>query len=405
MPWITTDFPTQLELDSCVTCGLCLPHCPTFRITGKETASPRGRLAAMAAVGDGLLDIDDTFESIMGNCLQCRACEAACPSLVPFGRAMEGTRIEIATQRPDRVRKVRSRLYDRVLTSRPALRLASLGAAVGQRVGAHRIGPGRRLAGLRRLPLRSASVSGTVIRRQGGSIGTAAVLSGCVMDVWFADVHRATIELLSRGGYDVVVPETQTCCGALAAHDGDAATTRRVAAVNVAAFADADVIVADAAGCGAHLADYGHWVEGGADMAARVLDVTVVVARLIDQGRLPTIPGPSGAVAIQDPCHLRHAQRVVEEPRRVLRAGGYEVREIDPLGLCCGAAGMYTLLERDTSEELGRRKAAQILDSGSLVVASANPGCEMQLRTHLGSGFTIRHPIELYLDSLDKADS
>ncbi len=397
MAWVTDDAPTQVELDSCVTCGLCLPHCPTFRLTGDETASPRGRLTAMAAVADGIAGVDDTFADMMGFCLQCRACEVVCPSMVPFGRAMEGARIEIATQRPSTTRRLRHRLLDRVLPSRRLLRLATMGAAVAQRVRLDRTSVGRRLAGLRRLPLRPTSSVGL---RTSGHGRTAAVLAGCVMDPWFSGVHEATIALLRRAGWDVVVPEAQTCCGALAAHDGAAASARRLAETNLAAFAAADIVVVDAAGCAAHMKEYGHWVDGGDDLAERVRDVTEIVAAHLDDGSLPRLPERNVDVAVQDPCHLRHAQRITLEPRNIVAAAGYQVREIDPKGLCCGAAGLYTLLETDTSMELGRQKADQVTVTGARIVASANPGCEMQLRSHLGGGYRILHPIELYHEAL-----
>jgi glycolate oxidase iron-sulfur subunit len=173
-----------------------------------------------------------------------------------------------------------------------------------------------------------------------------------------------------------------------------------MAAANITAFAGYDLVVADAAGCSAHLAGYAHWGEGGDLLAARTRDATVVVAELIAAGRLPELPGDRGEVGVQDPCHLRHAQRVTAEPRRILTAAGYRTVEIDPAGMCCGAAGIYMVTHPGTSDELGCRKADQVRDAGVLLVASANPGCEMQLRTHLGREVRIAHPIELYHEAL-----
>ncbi len=314
---------------------------------------------------------------------------------------MEGTRIEIAAQRPSRARKLRHRLLGIVLPNRFTLRIVTAVAALAQRLRVDRLKPGRRLTGLRRLPLMPSTITGTT-RSGEGSRGTAAVLAGCVMDVWFADVHEATIDLLRRGGYDVVVGRAQTCCGALAAHDGDAAGARRLAAANIAALADADVIVVDAAGCGAHMKEYGHWGEGGEAIALRVRDVTEIVADLIADGSLPTLSDSRGPVAVQDPCHLRHAQRITEEPRAILRAAGHTVTEIDPKGYCCGAAGLYTILEAEAANALGSQKAEQVRVTGVTTVASANPGCEIQLRTHLGAGYDIRHPVELYHTALEE---
>jgi len=401
MSWVTPHAPRPDELDSCVTCGLCLPMCPTFRLTGSEAASPRGRLAAMSAVAAGTAEVDQRFEDVMSFCLQCRACEPVCPSVVPFGRAMEGTRTEIAVQRPTRARRFRALLLGRGLGSRATIRVASFFAALGQRLRLHRL-PMRilgRSSGLRRIPFVAGSRIGVSRPAQGEAIGTAALLAGCVQDPWFGGVNEAAIELLSMAGYDVSVPEAQTCCGALAAHDGAAAAAERLAATNAEAFAGFDVIVATAAGCSAHLAGYAEW-DGDSGTAERSVDITVAVARAIADGRLPVLSPRNQPVAIQDPCHLRHAQRVVDEPRRIVRAAGYEPVEIDAKGLCCGAAGLYVLSQPDTSDELGRRKADQVRGAGATLVASANPGCEMQLRSHLGSDYTVRHPIEIYADAL-----
>ncbi len=400
--WQTRWAPTAAELSACVECGLCLPHCPTFRLTGDETASPRGRLNAMSAVARGDLPLDRTFADVMGFCLQCRACEAACPSLVPFGRAMEGARAEVAAALP-RDGRLRRRAVGRWLGRRRLVGFATFAAAVGQRLGGAQWLPGRLgsgLRGLRRLPMRRRTSLGRVAGP--GQAETVGLLAGCVMDPWFPAVHEATIDVLTAAGYRVVVPAGQTCCGALAMHDGAADDAARLAAVNLAAFAGCDLVVADAAGCSAHLRGYRHVADDGEALASRALDATVLVARAIAEGRLPTLPANGRRVAIQDPCHLRHAQRVLEEPRAILRAAGYEVVEIDPDGLCCGAAGVYSLVRPEASRDLGRRKAAQVEATGVDLVASANPGCEIQLRGHLRGGISVMHPIEVYAGALER---
>lgn len=219
------------------------------------------------------------------------------------------------------------------------------------------------------------------------------------MDSWFGEVNRAAEDLLTRAGYEVISPPNQTCCGALAAHDGAIPEAIRLARKNVEAFRDFDLVVATAAGCSAHLRDYGHFIDG-TKLAGDARDVTEVVAGLIEAGHLPRLDRPLGDVAVQDPCHLRHAQRIMAAPRTILTAAGYTPVEIDPDGLCCGAAGIYSLLRPAASTELGRRKADQVRASGSNLVASANPGCELQLRFQLGRTYRIAHPIELYLEAL-----
>ena len=408
MGWETEHPPSTEALNTCIQCGLCLPACPTFRITGREDQSPRGRLTVMAAVDAGLGPLDDTVAAMLDSCLGCRACEAICPSLVPYGEIFEAVQAEVSLTRLGPARTVRHLVLSRGLASRFFLGVATLGAGLLQRLRAAWAVP-RRLRGgfdgVRRLAGRGPRAKGGAWEPLGPPVGTVGLLSGCVMDEWFRPVHRATIEVLTAAGWRVVAPEAQTCCGALAAHDGDRSGAERLAAINVAAFADVDVVVSNAAGCGAHLESYGHMTSGGEDLAARAKDVTELVAEAIADGRLPTFPPGRGPVAVQDPCHLRHAQRVVEAPRAVIRAAGHEPVEIDPAGLCCGAAGTYSLLQPEMAAELGRRKAGQVRASGAPVVASANPGCEMQLRSHLAGDVGVVHPVELYAQALRSADA
>lgn len=407
MGYRTIDAPTATELSACVQCGLCLPHCPTFRLTGKESASPRGRLSAMRAVLEGHAEIDSAFDEAISFCLGCRACESVCPGLVPYGRVLEGARAELVAQRPSRARRLRGFGLGRVLPNRWLVGMGTTAMTVAQRAGVGRLGgmAGRALNGLRRLEFGRRSWVGRTVDPEGSPRGTAMLVAGCVMDEWFGPVHDATVALLTRAGYRVEVPEAQTCCGALAAHDGHADTARRLAAQNVVAFAGADLVLVDAAGCSAHLKEYGHLTSGGAEFSSRVRDVTEVVAELIADGSLPTLESNGTRVAIQDPCHLRHAQRIVAEPRAILRAAGFDPVEIDPDGLCCGAAGIYTVLRPQASSELGRMKAAQVKAVGVSAVASANPGCEMQLRASLGRDVRVAHPIEWYHERLSASDT
>ena len=408
MGWITEHAPHPDGLASCIQCGLCLPSCPTFRLTGLETASPRGRLTAMSAVAAGR-PIDSRFAEIMGACLQCRACEVVCPAFVPFGRSMEGARAEIAAQLPGTGRRLRRLVTARLLRSRRTIRVATTLVALAQAIRIRKVAPRPirgPLTGIRRLSGRPGSVVGTVKPAHGESRGVAALLAGCVMDEWFGDVHNATIELLTRSGYDVVVPPAQTCCGALAAHDGWADEARDMAAANVTALGGADLVVVNAAGCSAHMKEYDHWAENGAGLAAKVLDVTEVIAGAIAEGRLPHLEETGDTVSVQDPCHLRHVQRITDQPRAILAAAGLRTIEIDPAGQCCGAAGIYSLLEPELSGRLGKAKAEQIRGAGSALVSSANPGCEIQLRSHLtdlGVRARVAHPVEIYWERLSNS--
>jgi glycolate oxidase iron-sulfur subunit len=357
----------------------------------------------MRAVAGDLVPVDDAFEDMMSFCLQCRACEAACPSLVPFGRAMEGARTELAAQRNDSGRRLRHELLGRLVASPRLLRLGFESTRLARRTGAIQLIPAplrSALAGMRPVTDQAPPMRGTVRPAHGEQIGAVALLAGCVMESWFAGVHEATVALLTRAGYRVVVPAQQTCCGALAAHDGDARRARRLAGRNVRALQGVDLVVSDAAGCSAHLKEYGEWAgDAGAILAGRARDITEVIATAIDDGLLPKLPVDRGVVAVQDPCHLRHAQRIFDAPRVIVSAAGYQPVDLAD-DQCCGAAGLYSMLNPETSHQLGENKAAQIRRVGSTVVASANPGCEMQLRAHLETWYRVAHPVELYWEAI-----
>jgi glycolate oxidase iron-sulfur subunit len=400
MTWVTVDRPTSEELDACVQCGLCLPVCPTFRLTGRETASPRGRLQAMSAVENGIVDVDETFAGIIDFCLGCRACEPVCPGMVPYGRVLEGARAEIVSQVPGRQRR-RGWIQGSVIPSRGVMRAGAGLFSMAQSLGLTGLAPKkyeRIVGGARRLRGRPGPSIGHIGGT--GEAGTVGLLSGCIQDQWFRPVNQAAIDLLEMAGHRVEVPKGQTCCGALAAHDGKAKESHKMAAINVAAFAGYDIVVATGAGCSAHLGGYEHWDANGESVGGVSVDVTVAIARAIDDGRLPQLDTPRGQIAIQDPCHLRHAQGVIREPRRILEAAGYEVAESDEVAFCCGAAGLYTILQPEASAQLGNQKADQIRSTGVTRVASANPGCEMQLRSYLEDDYEIAHPIEWYLAAL-----
>lgn len=394
MGWVTEHAPSPEGLASCVQCGLCLPVCPTFRLTGRETASPRGRLQAMTAVQDGQAVVDSTFAGILDFCLGCRACEPVCPGMVPYGQLLEGARAEIVAQSPVRSTPVRRWVLGRAIPSSRVLGMATATLRMLRRAHLMSFMPRR----LRRSARGLRSDFGRALsgqRPETGANGSVGLLTGCVQEQWFSDVNTAALKLLELAGVEVFVPEGQTCCGALAAHDGQADAAKRLADVNRMAFRDAERVVATAAGCSAHLRD--------AD-PGRAMDISVLVSELIDSGQLPVLSIGSGPVVVQDPCHLRHAQRVISEPRNILAAGGFDLVELDDDAMCCGAAGLYAVLEPEASQRLGEKKAALVVATGESLVASANPGCEIQLRSLLGPDIRIAHPIELYLEAIEKSD-
>ena len=398
--WVEADAPTDVDLSSCVACGLCLPHCPTYRLTGEESASPRGRIAAMRSVAEGTSVVDDTFAGFMDLCLVCRACEDVCPSHVPFGRMMERARVQVEPLRTRRARFVRWIGLDLILPHPALLRAATLLQPIARPFLPRRmraLAP-RRTSPLARLPRLTEPPAGVDVR------GTVAVLSGCVQDRWFHEVNRATIRVLARNGWRVVVPREQRCCGALAAHNGRLDTARGLARRNAEAFAAVDHVIVNSAGCSAHMQDYGELVEGTA------LPVHDLMAFLDDFGLVETPPNALAdpVVAYHDACHALRAQGIRSQPRSVLRQiPGTQIIEIANGDRCCGAAGLYNVLEPEMSGALMRQKAEAVRDAGVRVVASANPGCTMQIAAGLRDldvDVEVVHPVEL-LDRAYRATS
>jgi glycolate oxidase iron-sulfur subunit len=395
--WRPGDAPTDADIASCVACGLCLPHCPTYRLTGEESASPRGRIAAMRAVAEGRAELDDSFTEFMDLCLSCRACEDVCPSHVPFGRMMERARAQIEPDRGAPTRVLRTAGLDWTLSRNWAITAAAAFGPVVRPLLPKRMArlvPRVRLRELLR-PLPA------VTEPRGTRRGTVALLSGCVQDRWFRPVNRATIRVLGRNGWRVLVPREQACCGALSAHYGHLDASRRLARRNVRVFGDGvDHVVSNAAGCGAHLKQYGELLE---DDSAELLSrgARDVLELLADEGFEPPAEssGSVSRVAYQDACHALRAQGIFRQPRDVLGSiPGLELAEIRNGDRCCGAAGLYNVLQPEMSRELARDKVHAIAETGVATVATANPGCAMQLAAALreaGAHVRVVHPVEL----------
>ena len=383
------------ELSACVQCGLCLPHCPTYRVTGEEAASPRGRIALMRTVQQGGAAVDDAFVSYMDACVQCRACEPACPSGVPFGRLMERTRETLAATRPTYVPRWR-RLAYRLLAHHGLLIGGSKVMAVAQRARVLPRSLSGRLGLPGRLPLRQPA-----LRPSGDDVW---LFTGCVMDGWERRVHASATRVVEATGVGVQFPRIRRgagCCGALAAHAGLVGDARRMAAAVMASMpGDAPVLV-DSAGCGAAMKEYGELVGTDAARAfsRRVQDVHEWLAPRLD--RLPAaVRRVPGSVAVHDPCHLRNVQRVHGTVRTVLRPYVDAMVELDDEGLCCGAGGAYAALHPDMAGQIRARKLESIRRSGATIVASANPGCTLHLAAAVPRGVTVRHPIELIDEAL-----
>lgn len=410
------DPPDWEGLLDCVHCGICLPQCPTYRVLEQEMDSPRGRLYLMRAATEGRIGLTENFVLHMDRCLGCRACETACPAGVPFGRLIEETRGQIERRIPRPLaRRLLGRLVLGVFPERRRLGALLVLLRLYQESGLQRLVRASgllrrfpRLAAMDRLLPPGAGASPVALPAEtaprGVARGTVALLEGCVQAQLFPDVNRATVSLLGRAGYRVLVPPGQGCCGALHLHWGDRAGGRARARRNVAAFADADWIATTSAGCGAAMREYGHLLPGdvgAARHAARVRDVSELLAE--------ALPGPRRrldlTVTYHEPCHLAHGQRVREAPRALLRAiPGVRLVELAESDLCCGSAGVYNLMEPGIAGRLLERKLEHVLATGASVVVTGNPGCLLQLRMGLAArGLAIRacHPVELLAWSVE----
>jgi glycolate oxidase iron-sulfur subunit len=399
-------YPQTLD---CVHCGMCLPVCPTYRETGRETSSPRGRVALMRGVAEGRLPLSPVVAEEAYLCLGCRACETACPSGVRFGALLEATRAEIerAVLRSGLARTVEWAAL-RQLVAHPA-RLRALVSLLGvaQRLRLDRAAFPFLPRALRELhaamprvpPHRERRALPDVTLATGPRRGRVGLFVGCVMPELFGRVHQATLRVLRANGFDVIVVRGQGCCGALHAHAGDVETAHALARANVAAFgrSKVDAVVVNSAGCGAALRELGEWLPGeGEPLAGRVRDVCEL---LHEAGLRPPTRELALRVCYDDPCHLVHGQRVAEAPRALLRQiPGVELVPHDDPTSCCGAAGIYNLTHRAMSQAVLARKLDALAAAAPDVIATGNPGCLMQIEQGFrarGLRARVAHPIEL----------
>ncbi len=411
------DVPDDDLLRDCVHCGMCLPTCPTYRLTGQEASSPRGRLWLMAAVADGRLDLlDPEFDEQMYQCLNCRACEAVCPSGVHYGPLVEASRSQLEQHRP---RPLWQRVGRKVGLDFPFSRVGRMRAMVRglrlyQQTGLASVL--RRTGVLRLLRLDTLEamlppisepplVAGKERWPANAARTTVDLFNGCIMGTVFSNVNRATGRVLAHNQVTTEVPAGQQCCGALHVHSGMMDSARNLARTNIDAFegdGQAPIIVT-AAGCGAALKEYGFllkddpvYAERAQQFSDRVQDVSEYLAH---RDLVPPPNEVDGTVTYQEPCHLAHAQRISAEPRRLLaQVPGLKLQEMRESSLCCGSAGIYNIIRKDMADDLGDRKAGHIIDTCAGCVVTANPGCHMQLRTSLhrnGSDMPVRHIVEI----------
>ena len=406
-------------LDDCVHCGFCLPACPTYRSWSEEMDSPRGRIDLMRGLAEGRIAWTDAVVSHFDRCLGCMGCMPACPSGVRYDVLIEETRarIEANVRRPlfDRLhRAMLFALFPHPERLRAVAGLLRLYAATGLRrlvrsSGVLKILP-RRLAQLEALAPDAARAPESMdlparVEAKGPRRYRVGLVAGCVQRVFFPGVNAATLRTLAAEGCEVVVPQAQGCCGALSMHAGRDREGREFAKELIAAFEgeNLDAIIVNAAGCGSNLKDYGRllgdepgWAERAAAFAGKVRDVSEFLAALPPVAVRHPIPL---RVAYHDACHLAHAQGIRAEPRALLRGiPGLELLEVPEGESCCGSAGIYNLVEPASADEIGARKAEQVLSTKPDLLASANPGCTLQIGKMLaarGISIPAAHPIEI----------
>lgn len=389
---MSTDFKrlSDDDLATCVHCGLCLDACPTFRVTGLETESPRGRIYLMTQWKRGNLAFDEEQVKHIDLCLGCRTCEAVCPSGVPYGRIIEAGRADVEDARRPSFKRVVSRVALRQLVGHPTrLRLAGNATRFAQRAGLTSVARAGRM--LPQLRARYCPPDGGIAEPFGQRKYRVAFLVGCVMPILYPQSHYAAIKLLQLAGCEVWFPANERCCGALFAHNGDLKGAERLRDHNIAVYnsRDFDALVVDSAGCGAHLKDFYPLLKG------RVRDLTEWLAEV-------GLPEPKRELEIkvtyQDACHLAHAQKIKKQPRDLLRAlPGISLKEMRHPDICCGAAGLYSTLEPQMSQRVLDQKLEDVLGTGADVLTVANPGCQMQLEAGLrarGSTMKVEHIAE-----------
>jgi glycolate oxidase iron-sulfur subunit len=428
-----TDKPKYDDYARCVHCGLCLNHCPTYRLWGQEADSPRGRIRQMLLVDQGRLEVGDTFVEHIDRCLDCRACETVCPSGVEYGKLVELARAQIEQKytRAFASRFLRNLVYRGLLPYPNRIAAVARWARLYQTTGLAWVARRSGILRLLRLSEREQLLPpidrdfffrecGKTFPAHGRRRARVAFFAGCMAQVTFSELNRATIRVLEANGCEVVVPAAQVCCGGLAAHAGMRDIARSLARKNFEAFRapDFDAIITNAAGCGSTLKEYaqlfasesdegaGTGVAEAREFSRRVRDVTEFLAEIGLTAKL----NPSALrVTYQDSCHLAHGQKIRQAPRQLVSAvPGVELIEMPFADQCCGSAGVYNVTQTGTSLELLKQKMDCARQTQAQVIVTANPGCLLQLRAGASihrTGQEVLHVIELLDRALSPAQA
>lgn len=421
------------QLTNCMRCGFCLPACPTFRETGLEQESPRGRIALMKAVVDGLMEAEQSFQEQMSHCLGCRACEPACPADVKYGQLIEQARdaIEDHTAHSIPVKGLRKVMLQGMFPHQGRMKWLGRSLAFYQKSGLRKLARGTGIMHLFPKHLREMEQIlpkatgkgvveriGTVYPAKGKTIARVALFRGCIMDVLFAETNVNTVKLLSEAGFEVVIPNEQVCCGALHAHSGELDLAKALARTNLSVFKEAGVeyIVSNAGGCGALLVEYDHLLHEDTEyhalakwFASRVIDVSKL---LMDHGRIPVFADTStsadGPITItyQDSCHLRNVMKSASAPRQLMRQiANVQFVEMKEADRCCGSAGIYNVTQPEMAGEILEHKMVHANRTEARYLLSSNPGCILQMKLGVqkhgnSSRMEVKHIVDFLYERL-----
>ncbi|WP_409294609.1 (Fe-S)-binding protein [Peribacillus sp. SCS-26] len=405
---ISEEFKVRMDEDellNCMRCGFCLPSCPTYIASGNDEAqSPRGRIALMKAVADGIIDWDGDVDRSLSQCLGCRACEPVCPSGVKYGHLLEEARDIIHQNKKHSapVRAVRNTVFNGLFPRQDRMRqltgLIGLYQSSGLQHAVRKIGflklfPGNLEQMEKTLPAvprrRELSKRPQYLEPDGKKTARVAFFSGCLMDTLFLKTNDRTMKLLQLAGCEIVIPENQACCGALHGHSGEKEGAKELARRNILAFEElhADYIITNAGGCGAFLKDYDvllqddpAWGERAVSFTEKIKDITQILFEM-DFHKNFNLYLEGGVITYQDSCHLKNVMKTESAPRQLLKSiNGIEFREMKDAGSCCGSAGVYNIVEPEMSMKILDSKMKNVRDVVPDMIVTANPGCLLQMK-------------------------
>jgi glycolate oxidase iron-sulfur subunit len=417
--------PEPKLIDTCVHCGFCLSTCPSYRVTGKEMDSPRGRIYLMDAINEGQIALNDATVEHFDSCLGCLACVTTCPSGVQYDKLISATRHQVERNYS---RNWLDTLFRKLIFSLfpypNLLRIFLVPLWIYQKLGFSKLVRATGL--LKKISPRLAAMEAilpeivsnqifpptsgnfpTIIPAQGEKRYRVGVILGCVQRLFFSPINEATVRVLTANGCEVVIPKSQGCCAALPEHQGQTQQAQSLAKQMIDSFANTNVdfVIINAAGCGHTLKEYGHILEDteyrekAQEFAAKVKDVQEFLANVGLTAKLSPLAEKTLTLVYQDACHLLHGQKISVQPRHLLQQiPGVRLKEPIDAALCCGSAGVYNMLQPEIAEELGQQKVQNLLNTGADLIASANPGCTLQISKHLksqGRKIPVIHPMEL----------